>query len=304
MKPLFKAHVALFLVALIYGANYTIAKVVMDEGYLQPFAFILLRVVGGALLFSLFHQAFIRERVSRADLPLLVLCGLFGIAANQLFFFSGLKLTTPINASLIMTTTPILVLLSSSLLIGERITLNKILGIALGASGAVLLISYGRQVSFDSDGRLGDFLVFLNASCFGIYLVLVKTLMKKYHPITVVRWIFVFGLIFVVPFGAPQLPAVVWASFTPGVWLSITYVIICTTVLAYFFNAYALSVVNPSVVSIYIYLQPVLATLIALLSGSDRLDLAKITSAILIFAGVYLVGRSAPSRKHRTSTYK
>ena len=130
MSVVFRAHFALALVALIYGANYSIAKVVLDGGFLTPPAFILLRVVSGLLLFSAFHRYFVGERIERTDWGRLVLCGLFGVAVNQMFFFMGLKLTNPINASLIMTTTPILVLVASSLLIGERITSKKLLGIA------------------------------------------------------------------------------------------------------------------------------------------------------------------------------
>ncbi|MCB9037230.1 MAG: EamA family transporter [Lewinellaceae bacterium] len=283
-----KAHIALFLVALIYGANYTIAKVVMD-GYLSPLPFILLRAGSGAGLFWLFHQALVRERVERADFGRLALCGLFGVALNQMLFFTGLNWTTPINASLIMTTTPVLVLLASSILIGERITGRKLLGIALGAAGAILLIAYGERFSFGRQGFWGDLLVFLNACAFGIYLVLVKKLMAKYHPVTVVKWVFAFGLIFVLPFGGPGFLEVEWAQFTPAIWLAVAYVLLCTTFLAYLFNAYALSVVNPSVVSIYIYLQPLLATLIALAFGRDQLTAVKLLAALLIFSGVYLV---------------
>ncbi|MCB9296914.1 MAG: DMT family transporter [Lewinellaceae bacterium] len=297
MDKIVKAHVALFLVALIYGANYTIAKVVMDGGYLSPLAFILLRVSTAVVLFWLFHRALVREPVARADLGRLALCGLFGVALNQMFFFAGLNRTTPINASLIMTTTPVLVLVASALLLGERITGRKVMGIVLGAAGAILLIAYGERVSFGHEGFTGDLLVFLNAGFFGVYLVLVKKLMVKYHPVTVVKWAFTFGILFVVPFGAPGLLDVEWGRFTPAIWLAVFYVLICTTFLAYLFNAYALSIVNASVVSIYIYLQPLLATLIALAFAQDRLTGIKILAATLIFTGVYLV--SGVKRRRR-----
>ena len=300
MSVVFRAHFALALVALIYGANYSIAKVVLDGGFLTPPAFILLRVVSGLLLFSAFHRYFVGERIERTDWGRLVLCGLFGVAVNQMFFFMGLKLTNPINASLIMTTTPILVLVASSLLIGERITSKKLLGIALGASGAAILILYGNQLVFSRNGVLGDLLIFVNATSYGIYLVLVKSLMKKYHPVTVMRWSFTFGLLFVFPFGIGGLTEATWHIFPPAVWLSFAYVLLCTTFLAYLFNAYALSIVNPSVVSIYIYLQPVIATLVALFLGQAELSTARIGAAVLIFVGVYLVsspaGRPAAKR--------
>lgn len=297
-----KAHLALVAVALIYGGNYTIAKVVMDDGYLQPFAFIFLRGGVGMLLFWFFHALFVREPVKRGDLPLLAVCGLFGVAVNQLVFFAGLTRTTPINASLIMTTTPILVLIVSSIMLGEMITRRKILGIGLGAVGAVLLIAYGQRVQLGGQGIWGDLMIIINASAFGLYLVLSKPLMARYHPVTIVKWAFTFGFLFIIPFGYSPLTQTEWSRFTPLIWSSVAYVLVCTTFLAYLFNAFALKTVNASVVSIYIYLQPLFATLIALMVGKDQLDLIKIVSGCLIFTGVFLVSQrrsaaSVPARK-------
>ena len=301
-RQLWKAHLALFAVAVIYGGNYIIAKDVMDKGYVLPLAFILLRVVSATLLFWLFHLIYVRERIrNRADWIRLALCGLFGVALNQMFFFSGLKLTFPINASLIMTTTPVLVLVVSALLIGERITSRKVLGIALGAGGAILLIAYGREMRFGGPSLKGDLLVFLNASCYGIYLVLVKPLMKKYNAITVVKWVFTFGLLGVIPFGLPQLTASDWGAFPTYIYFSIAYVLVFTTFFAYLFNAYALRAVNPSVVSIYIYLQPLLAAALSLMLGMEKLTPNKWVAAILIFVGVYLVSWKKQSPKRVTS---
>lgn len=291
MSQLLKAHLALIAVALIYGGNYTIAKIVMDDGYLQPFAFIFLRGGVGLVLFWFFHTLFVREQVDRRDLPLLAVCGLFGVAINQLVFFAGLKMTMPINASLIMTTTPILVLLVSSAMLGETITRRKVVGILLGAAGAILLIAYGRQVAIGGQGLWGDLMIIINASAFGLYLVLSKPLMQKYHPITIVKWAFTFGFLIIIPFGYVPLRHTDWSAFTPLIWSSVAYVLICTTFLAYLFNAFALKVVHASVVSIYIYFQPLFATLIALAIGKDQLDGVKVLSGLLIFAGVFLVSR-------------
>ena len=289
MSKRLKAHIALLIVALIYGSNYSIAKVVLDEEYMQPLGFILLRVISGVLFFHLFHLLFVREKIRRSDWWLFLLCGLFGVAINQMFFFLGLKKTTPINASLIMTTTPILVLVISALMIGERVTLRKVLGIIAGAAGAILLISYGQQVAFKREGLIGDLFVLTNATSYGIYLVIVKTLMRRYHPITVVKWVFTFGVLFVFPFGWRNLMATEWSSFPTYIWLAVAFVLLFTTFVTYLFNAYALVTVNPSVVSIYIYFQPLFATAIALLMAQDQLDWVKTISALLIFIGVYLV---------------
>ena len=289
-----QAHLALFSVALIYGGNYVIAREVMGNAYLEPLGFILLRVTAALLLFSLFHAAYIREKVEKQDLFLLAVCGFFGVAINQMFFFSGLKLSSPINASLIMTTTPMLVLIVSAFLLKEKITTNRVLGILLGAIGAILLIVYGKSIEVGGEAWLGNLMVFINASSYGFYLVIVKPLMQKYNPFTVIKWVFFFGFLFVFPFGFQQLAIAPWSTFPAETWISIVYVLIFTTFFAYILNAFALSKVNPSIVSFYIYLQPLTAGLIALSLGKETLTTVKLVSAAFLFAGVYLV--SIPSK--------
>lgn len=294
MKRIFFAHIALFIVNLIYALNYTIAKDVMP-GYIEPSGFILLRVLCGVFLFSFFYFLFIKESVGKKDFFRLALCGLFGVAINQLFFFEGLNLTTPINAAIIMTVNPVLVIIISALLIGEKITVKKIIGIVLGIIGAGALILNSGSVSFDNDFFIGNLLVLINATSYAIYLVLVKGLMKKYNPLTVMFFVFLFGLFFVLPFGYQDLNSVNIDSFTNDIYLKILFVVVCTTFIAYLLNAFALKSLNPSIVSIYIYLQPVLASVIAILYNSDTIDYIKIVSSIFIFIAVFLV--SIPTKK-------
>ncbi len=289
LSPLTKAHLAMLTVALLYGANYTIAKIVLDDNYIQPIGFILLRIlVAGSLLFIL-HSLFVREKVDKEDFKQLILCGVFGSGINMVFFFMGLKATTPINASLMMTMTPILVLLISAFLIKERITSKKMLGIALGGVGSVILIIYGKKFAYTS--AIGDVYVLINALSYGVYIVLVKKLMLKYHPMTVIMWVLFFGFFIVLPFGGQELIAADYASFPPKVWAAIGYVTIGATFLTYTLNATALRTVNPSVVSIYIYLQPLIAAVISLFLGKEILTTEKIIAAVLIFIGVWLVSR-------------
>ena len=287
-------HLALFLVNLIYALNYSIAKDVMPD-YIGPSGFILLRVIGGSLLFFLTYIFFIKENVELKDIVRLLFCGLFGVAINQLFFFEGLNLTTPINAAIIMTVSPILVIIFSAIIIKEKITIRKLLGIFLGIVGAATLILKSGSISTDNAFFVGNILIFINATSYSIYLVLVKTLMTKYNPITVMFYVFSFGLIFVLPFGLNELLEVNTQSFSKIIYLKVAFVVICTTFLAYLFNAFALKTLNPSVVSTYIYLQPVLASVVAIFLKSDSLDFIKILSALFIFSAVYLV--SIPTKK-------
>ena len=288
------SHIALIIVNLIYALNYTIAKDVMPE-HIQPSGFILLRVIGGSILFFLTYLFFVKERVKKKDFFRLMLCGLFGVAINQLFFFEGLNLTTPINAAIIMTISPVLVIITSAIIIKEKITVRKIIGIFLGLIGACILILNSGDISFENDFFTGNILVLINATSYAIYLVLVKTLMKRYNPITVMFYVFIFGLIFVLPFGIDEILKIDLTTFNEEIYLKIGFVVICTTFIAYMFNAFALKSLNPSVVSVYIYLQPLLASLIAIALNSDSLSLVKILSAIFIFSAVFLV--SIPSKK-------
>ena len=294
MNSNIKAHIALLFANIIYGLNYTIAKDVMPE-YILPFGFIFCRVLGALGLFWMIHS-FNYEKVERKDMFLMAICGFFGVFANQLMFFYGLNLTTPINAGIIMTSNPILVIIASAIILKNRITVLKVAGIFLGIAGALLLLLVKKDFSFGSETLIGDLFIFLNALSYGIYLVLAVPLMRKYKPITVIKWVFTFGAIFVIPFGFQQFTAIEWASFSPAIWGKFAFVVIATTFFAYLLNIYGLKKLSPSVVSTYIYLQPLLAAIVAIWAGKDSLDWIKIIAAVFIFAGVYLVSKTKPAK--------
>ncbi len=283
-----KAHLALFGANLIYGINYTVAKDVMPQ-HLQPSGFVVLRVIGASFLFWVLGSLYSNEKIEKSDWLRLVLCAVFGVAVNQLFFFEGLSRTTPINAGILMVVTPILVLVISNIILREKITFLKIAGIATGISGALFLLLSKGKGSFGNETFLGDTFIFLNAASYAIYLVIVKPLMFKYHPVTVMKWVFLLGLLMVLPFGFNEFSAITWNNIPSFIYYEIIYVIVFTTFLAYLLNTYGLHHMNPSVVSIYIYLQPLLAAFIAVILGKDAIDFTKVISAVLIFTGVYLV---------------
>lgn len=284
-----KIHSILLFVTLIYGANYTIAKIPMPD-YLQPFGFILVRVSSATLLFWLFSYFTGTEKINRKDFGLLLLCGLFGVATNQLLFFKGLSLTTPINASIIMTTSPISVLLAAYLLGKERLTFLKIIGVLVGALGAYLLITKD-GATLGKGTFLGDLLVLINGASYAVYLVIVKPLMAKYKATTVIKWVFFFGWLIVIPFGFQEFSMVEWALLPAEVWFSIAFVILLGTFTVYMLNVWALKFVNSSVVGIYMYLQPVFATFIAFLVRGDQLDWLTAIYSLIIMLGVYLVSK-------------
>jgi len=290
-KHNFGAHFALLGASLIYGANYTIAKEVLDGEFITPMGLVFYRILTASILFFIFHAIFIKEKLAKKDLLKLSLSALFGVVINQSFFITGLKYTTPINAAVLMVLVPIMVLLISILLKQEKNTLYKTVGVLLGATGTLLLIFGKGQISFSGTLK-GDVFIFINALSYSIYLVITKPLMIKYNPLTVVKWIFIFALIPITPLGYQDAMQVDWSSFSVEIWLSFLYVLIFTTFLAYLLNAMALKIVKPSTVGIYIYLQPVLASIVALMLHKDELTWEKISAGIIIIIGVYLVGKN------------
>jgi drug/metabolite transporter (DMT)-like permease len=290
MNSSLKAHLFLLTAKIIYAASFTIAKFITPH-YIHPFGLVLLRSIGSTPLFWISGLLFVKEKTERKDIPKLMLLGIFGVVINQLLFIKGLSLTSSISAAIMMITTPIMVLIIAGLLIKEKITTIKLIGVITGFLGAVALMASSYHSITGNDNAFGDLLIFINALSWGTYLVLVKPYMKKYHTITILRWVFLAGFIFVFPFGIRDLLAVQWSSFGSDTWFYTLFVVFITTFVAYLLNVYALKALSPSVVSAYIYLQPVLATIIALWAGHDHLDVMKVFSAILIFTGVYLVSR-------------
>jgi drug/metabolite transporter (DMT)-like permease len=300
LRELWKAHAALFLVNALYGASHILAKGVMPN-YLSPNVFILLRVTGATLLFWILMIFYRKAAIKKKDIPLFALCGLFGVAINQLFFFHGLNLSSSINSGIIMTVNPILVVILSYFLIKERITVRKTSGIIIGAAGAILLTLTAGTGTGDS--LLGDTFLFINAASYAVYLVIAKPLMKSYSPLTVITWVFTFGLIYVLLF-PPTVSDLLLADFSlipNDAWIKIAYVIVGVTFLTYLLTMYGLKYLSPSVSSAYIYLQPVLVIFFAILFSSlgiaddytDTITLEKVLYMLLIFMGVYLTGSTS-----------
>lgn len=284
-----KAHIALLLSQLIYGANYSISKLAMPE-YIQPFAFIFLRVTGALGLFWI-TGIFVKEKMEKADFKKILVLSVFGVAINQMLFYKGLNMTTPINASIIMTSNPIVVLLLTAFILKEKISGSKIFGLILGISGALMLMLVNKNFSFGSDTIVGDILVFINSTSWAFYLILVKPLMKKYNSVTILKWVFLVGLFYITPFSITEFKLINWSTMPMTIYWCIAFVVIGTTYFAFLFNTYALKELSPSVASIYIYMQPFLASLIAIAIGQDNLDPIKVSSGMLIIAGVFLVSK-------------
>lgn len=263
--------------------------------YITPFTFILFRVGTALVLFLIYHALLVKEKVDRKDIPGLALAALFGVAANMLMFFEGLANTSPINASVLMMVTPVFVFIIYTLVNREGLHWIKASGILLAAAGAMMLMG-GKRLSFSKDTLYGDIFIILNALSYAVYLVYVKRFLKKYSPFTVSRWTFIFGFIIVFPFGFSGVEGVQWATFTPSVWAIVAFILVGTTFFAYLLNAWALQNAPSVLVGSYIYLQPVIASTIAILFMGEPLTTEKLIFIFLIFTGVYLVSLT-PTRK-------
>ena len=284
-----KVHGSLFLVSLIYAATFSIAKEVMPH-YIKPMGLITIRVWGAVSLLWVTHFLFVKESIfGKKDFLMLLKCAVFGVAANMLLFFKGLAITTPINAAILMVTTPLFVAFFSFFLLNEKVTKLKVIGLCFGVFGAILLL-LGPSLSFNSTTLWGDLMVMTNAIIYAYYLIVAKPLLHKYSPITVIKWTFFFGGLLVIPFGFTELKEVQWQAIPNSIWSAIIFLIIGATFITYVLNAWALRNANVTLVGAYIYLQPVLATIIAVSMGKDSLTLPKVLFSLLIFTGVYLVG--------------
>ena len=285
------ALLAAFGATTIYGLNHSIAKGIMPT-YIGPFGFILLRVLGASILFWGISFLGPRERIERKDWVRLVVCSLFGMAINMLSFFKGLDLSTPINSSILITTTPIIVVVLSAFLIEEKIRQTKGIGILIGLAGALVLVLYGNEIRGDAPNiPMGNVLFLVNALFYGLYLILVKKLVDKYHPFTLMKWLFLIGIVFNLPVTLPEFLEISWATLPwEAIW-KMGFVVIGTTFCTYLFNAYALTQLRASTVSAFVYVQPLIGIVFAVISGRDSLNAVKTGAAILVLIGVYLVSK-------------
>ncbi len=292
-----KAHLALFISGLLFGANYWIAKGLMPA-FMQPMQIIFVRGALALILFWLASMLYADKTIpERKDHYILALCGLTGIAVNQIFFFTGLSLTSPVDTALIHSGSPVMVLLFSVWLLREKAGMPKITGMILGALGAVLLVVQGNLSSGGENHLLGNALIFMNIVSYSLYLVLIKPLMQKYSAVIIMKWVFLYGFLFVLPFSLPSVSSIQLTTFTPFAWFSIIYIVIGTTFITYLITSYALRTVSAGVAGYYIYMQPVIAALIGIVLFNESLTLAKIMAALFIFTGVFLVNRSGTIRK-------
>jgi drug/metabolite transporter (DMT)-like permease len=257
----------------------------------------MLRVFGAAALFLVLQRLVSREQVtSLADHGRLALYALFGVVLNQVLYINAVEFTTAAAAQTMMAAGPAITLLIAILAGAEKASLGKWAGIALAGAGALALVGVGLR----SGGALGNFLALLNVTAYSVYLVISRDLAKRYQPITVISWVFVYGTIGVFPWGiGPSLEEATGAPL--HAWLLLAYIILVPTVGAYYLNVYALRHLDSSVVGVFIYIQPPITAVLAHLLLDERVSAQMIPAALLILAGVSVAALAARRARIRAA---
>lgn len=290
MRNPYSAHLALLGTNLFFAFNFSAVKHLLNAGLMQPFGLNLVRAgITTGLLWILFFFKPAKSNIDKKDLWRFVACGLTGIAINQLLFLKGLSLTYSNHAALLMLATPILIVLMAAWVLKESLSFQKVTGLVFGLTGATLLIVSGNRTGSGSQVLLGDLLVLLNALSYALYFILVKPLMQKYNNVMIIRMVFTIGTLVILPFGWNEFQQIPWTEYSvqDGIYLFI--IVFCGTFLAYLFNIYGIRTLGASVAGSYIYIQPFLASLIAMLMLNERLSVFEMFAGCMIVAGVIVI---------------
>lgn len=292
-----KAHLIVLTGNFFFGVS-VIAIKHLSPSVMPPLALNVVRVCIALGLFwcmLLFKPS--KPGIKKKHIPLFIICAATGVAINQILFVQGTSITSPIHASLLMLVTPIVITLLAVWFFKEKITIHKLLGLVLGIGGAAILILLKNNADKESS-ILGDVLIVINAVSYAFYLILAKPLMVYYKPEQVIRWVFLFGAILIIPIGFKTTHHILWTSFLWHHWVALAFVVIGSTFLSYLFMVYGLAKLGSTVVGTYMYTQPIFATIAAMVLFNEKLTAIKLLAAIFIFGGVYLVNKQQNKKQH------
>lgn len=291
-KKVIKAHLSIFTACLIWGLMSPIGKDAMING-ISGITMVAFRVIGGAILFwitSLFTK---REEVSSHDMMLLFFAAMLGLVLNQCCFTIGLSLTSPINASIVTTTLPIITMILAAIFLHEPVTSKKVMGIFCGAIGALMLIIGSMSAASSKAGDIrGDLLCLLAQLSFACYLAIFKHLIQRYSVITIEKWMFIYAAIIIIPLSYHHVASLVWTSISIKTWAETAFVVLGGTFLAYILMMIGQKVLRPTVVSMYNYVQPIVACVVSVIAGLGIFGVGQATAVLLVFLGVYVVTQS------------
>jgi drug/metabolite transporter (DMT)-like permease len=287
-------HVALVAVQIMFGTWPIFGKIVLRS--MSSTSLVSLRILGAAIIFSLLQRR-LRElpRLPGRVIAWLVVSSLLGVALNQFIFVRGLSLTTAINATLLITTIPVFTLIVSIILGYDGASLRHILGIALAAAGVIYLVDPWRA-TITAETTRGNLLLIASSFSYGAYIAVSRNLFRRYGALTVITWIFQISALIALPIAAYSWSTEGFKAVSTGLFVAVAYIILVPTVGAYYLNSWAITRVPPSVVAVYIYLQPLLAFGLAPLVLGESWNSRTILACALIFSGVAVVTIRSRSR--------
>lgn len=291
-----RAHLSMFIAEAIWGFMAPIGKAAMNSGF-DGISVVSFRVAGAALLFWLASFIGPREHIPGRDIVKLAGAAVLGIVFNQCLFNIGLSITSPVNASIVTTSMPIFAMVLSFFILKEPITWKKALGVAIGCCGALILIFSSASAGNAKVGDIrGDLMCIGAQFSFALYLALFNPLIRKYNVFTVNKWMFTWASLFVLPFTTVHVSQLSWASFTAATWLEVVYMVVLGTFVSYLLSVVAQSVLRPTVVSVYNYVQPIVSVVVSVAVGMSVFTLPQGVAVVLVFTGVWLVIKSKSKR--------
>lgn len=293
-----KGHLSMLGANVCWGLMSPVAKLVFASGVIAPIIMVDFRIAGAALLFWITSLFTPHEHVPPLDKLRLFGAGMIGILLNQGCFIIGVSYTSPGEASLVTTTMPMWVMLLAWLFLKEPITLKKAGGIALGAAGAIILVLGGAgSIAGGDNPALGDFIVLMAQLSYALYLTIYRNFIKKYSLVTLMKWMFLSASIVGLPSTIGYVRATDWGAISVSEWIGIGYVVFFATYIAYICIMIGQKNLRPTIVGMYNYVQPIVATIVGISLGMDHFTIMKAIAVVLIFSGVYLVtvSKAAPS---------
>ena len=290
------AHLCIFTACVFWGLMSPIGKVAMQNG-IESIDLVFFRALGGAILFWITSFFMPRERVPMKDVAAFIGAGLLGLIGNQCVFTIGLSITSPSNASIVTTSLPIFAMILSAIILKEPITGKKAIGVGIGCVGALMLILSSAAAHDSRVGDIrGDLMCIFAQFSFALYLALYRDYLRRYSPITVSKWMFTWAAVLLAPFMAGHVASTDWAAVTRGAWLGTGFVVFFGTYIAYLLMQTAQKTLRPTVVSIYNYVQPVVAVAVSLAAGMCVFTWKQAIAVVLVFGGVWLVIKSKSRR--------
>ena len=285
-----QGHIFALTANILWGLMAPIGKsALMEFSALSVTTF---RMVGAAACFWLLSAFCKHEHVDHRDMLKIFFASLFALVFNQGVYIFGLSMTSPIDASIVTTTLPIVTMIIAAIYLKEPITNLKVLGIFVGAMGALTLILSSQATSNGNSSIIGDLLCLVAQISFSIYLTVFKGLSQKYSPITLNKWMFIYASMCYIPFSYHDVAGIQWTEISTAAYVQVGYVVIGGSFLAYIFIMTAQRLLRPTVVSMYNYMQPIVASIAAIIMGLGVLGWEKGVAIALVFLGVYIVTKS------------